>query len=85
MLRAKSFSALGPCAGEEPLACPITAFHGTRDRRITKGMVEGWQRFTSGNFELLEISGHHLWPLDKEAKVTWLGHIRERLIKLESS
>ena len=63
--------------------CPITAFHGTRDRRIAKGMVEGWQRFTTGQFELLEIAGHHLWPLDKEAKVSWLGDISERLTRLE--
>ena len=47
-------------------------------------MVEGWQRFTTGRFELLEIAGHHLWPLDKEAKVSWLGHICERLSRPES-
>ena len=46
-------------------------------------MVEGWQRFTTGTFEVVEIAGHHLWPLDKEAKVSWLAHICERLTRLE--
>ncbi len=72
------------CAGAAPLDCPITAFYGTKDKRITKGMMEGWQRFTTGSHELLEIAGHHLWPLDKAAKHRWLGLIFERLTWLES-
>ena len=53
-----------------------------RDRRITREMVLGWQRFTRGEFECLGIDGHHLWPLDKDAKVVWLRLIAERLQKL---
>ena len=45
-------------------------------------MVLGWQRFTRGEFECLGIDGHHLWPLDKDAKVVWLRLIAERLQKL---
>lgn len=75
---------LNVCAGEPPLGCPITAFYGSRDRRITKGMVEGWQLFTNGSFEAIQIEGHHLWPLNKEAKVSWLSHICQRLGSLEA-
>ena len=42
-------------------------------------MVDGWQLFTTGSFEAVQIEGHHLWPLDKEAKVSWLSHICQRL------
>ena len=84
MLQRKSYEFANSCAGAAPLDCPVTAFYGTRDRRITKNMIQGWRRFTTGRFELLEIAGHHLWPLDKEAKVSWLGNISERLTMLES-
>ena len=72
------------CAGEAPLDCPIIAFYGTKDRRITKAMVEAWQRFTTSDSEMIEIAGHHLWPLNKEAKVSWLKHICERLTELQA-
>ena len=48
-------------------------------------MVEGWQRFTSSAFKAFEIDGHHLWPLDKQAKVSWLELICQRLQSLETA
>ena len=48
-------------------------------------MVEGWQRFTTSAFEAIEIGGHHLWPLDRQAKVSWLEHICQRLDSLETA
>lgn len=72
-------------AGEAPLECPITAFYGSRDRRITQDMVDSWRRFTSSTFETIQIEGHHLWPLDKEAKAAWLGHICQRLRRLQEA
>ena len=65
--------------GEAPFGFPITAFCGSRDRRITEQMVLGWRRFTTGAFECLGIDGHHLWPLEKEPKLLWLRLIAERL------
>ncbi|KAL3147970.1 hypothetical protein ABBQ38_014265 [Trebouxia sp. C0009 RCD-2024] len=59
----------------ERFAFPISTFHGTRDRRVTRAMVEGWQRFTTGPFSCAAIEGTHLWPLDKTAKTTWLQAI----------
>ena len=61
--------------GAEAFDFPITAFHGSRDRKISADMVAGWRRFTSAAFSQHEIEGHHLWPLDKAAKREWLSRI----------
>lgn len=62
--------------GPLPFDFPITAFYGTGDRRVSKEMVQGWQRFTSsGDFACCEVGGNHLWPLDKDAKRCWLEAI----------
>ena len=42
-------------------------------------MVRGWQKFTTGSFDLITIDGHHLWPLIKEAKAQWLSSIVEHM------
>lgn len=44
--------------------------------------LQGWQRFTTGSFQLLEVDGHHLWPLDKVSKAVWLTTIAEHLGQL---
>ena len=62
-------------ADEPPFGFPVHAFYGSRDRRISRAMVEGWAAHTSGSFELTEVEGHHLWPLDRQAKARWLQHI----------
>ena len=49
------------------------------DRRVTKDMVAGWQRFTTGAFSCAAVEGNHLWPLDKAAKMTWLQAIVTQL------
>jgi surfactin synthase thioesterase subunit len=63
----------------------LTTFHATRDQMITREMVEGWETHTNGAFELLSIDGHHLFPLQKEQKRTWLEAIVARLEKLRLS
>ncbi|KAL3140709.1 hypothetical protein ABBQ32_005265 [Trebouxia sp. C0010 RCD-2024] len=63
----------------EPFAFPISTFHGTRDRRVTRAMVEGWQRLTTGSFSCAAVEGTHLWPLDKTAKTVWLQAIVAQL------
>ncbi|KAK9824782.1 hypothetical protein WJX74_008322 [Apatococcus lobatus] len=70
-------------AGEVPFSIPFTCFWGSRDKRVTQQMVLGWQRFTSSNFACHEISGHHLWPLEKEAKLDWLKQIADGLTSLK--
>ena len=56
---------------------PIQAFWGTRDRRVSEEMVMGWSDVTSGAFQIEEVQGNHLWPLDAVAKKTWLGRVAE--------
>jgi medium-chain acyl-[acyl-carrier-protein] hydrolase len=43
-----------------PLACPVTAFAGTRDPDISVEDVAGWARHTTGAFRLARFeAGHH--------------------------
>lgn len=43
-------------------------------RRVTPALMEGWQRFTTGPFQLLAVPGNHLWPLnDRDSKAAWLA------------
>ena len=55
------------------------AYWGSKDRKITKPMVSGWRKFTTGSFQLIEIQGNHLWPLMKEAKQQWLASIVDHI------
>ena len=48
-------------------------------------MVESWERFTTSTFEAIEIGGHHLWPLDRQAKVSLLERICQRLHSLQTT
>lgn len=57
----------------------LTTFFGTRDRKVGRDMVLGWEKFTRGRFECVEVEGNHLFPLEKEAKTVWLQHIADRL------
>ncbi|KAK9813306.1 hypothetical protein WJX72_012248 [[Myrmecia] bisecta] len=68
--------------GKPPFSFPMTTFWGSRDRRITASMVSGWQTYTSGPFTSQQIDGHHLWPLDKAAKLVWLTVIAKELSEL---
>jgi hypothetical protein len=67
--------------GEAPFpGLPIFAWWGGRDRRVSKELVHGWSRFTSGPFQMTCMpGGTHLWPLDPALKPQWLkelvGHL----------
>ncbi len=69
------------CAGEPAFEFPITAYNGSRDQKISSSMVAGWQKYTTADFSLTQIDGHHLWPLDKTAKQDWLSRI---VVQLEA-
>lgn len=58
---------------------PLTVFYARHDDMITSTMCKGWQEQTSGTFEFIPISGHHLFPLDKEQKSIWLNDIVKRM------
>ncbi len=36
-----------PSAGAAALEVPLTAFYGKADRKISRAMVAGWERFTT--------------------------------------
>jgi surfactin synthase thioesterase subunit len=62
-------------AGKPKFDFPIFSFWGSKDRRISEGMVQGWQDFTSASFASHRIEGHHLWPLQPASKAVWLQQI----------
>ena len=61
----------------EPLACPITAFGGTRDGQVDEAELEGWRRHTSGAFAVRMFEGGHFFFRDQAAGVA--GAIAEAL------
>ena len=69
-------------AGEQPFDVPLTTYYGIRDRKISAAMVGGWQRFTTESVSCTAIDGHHLWPLDREAKQAWLSDIVAHLTRI---
>ena len=66
-------------AGIQRFDFPIVAYWGTKDRKIMQAMVRGWRNFTTASFQLIQIDGHHLWPLVKEAKLQWLTSIVDHI------
>jgi len=79
MLHPSAYRRTSATAGDQPFDFPIVAYWGGSDRKITEAMVNGWQKFTTGSFELIRIDGHHLWPLIKDAKTQWLSGIVNRI------
>jgi surfactin synthase thioesterase subunit len=47
----------------EPLTCPVTALTGDRDPRVAAVAVRGWERHTTGPFELRVFPGGHFYPV----------------------
>ena len=67
-------------AGQLDFGFPITAFAGARDARVSADMVRRWAAFAPpGRFELLEVDGPHLWPLERGPKAAWLSAIVARM------
>jgi surfactin synthase thioesterase subunit len=66
-------------ASAPPFDFPITAFVAEADRKVSRGLVEGWARFTSAGFALHSIKGNHLFVLatgtQRDAKDAWLQRV----------
>lgn len=43
------------------IACPLTVFGGTEDRRATRAELEAWSAFANGAFRLRMFSGDHFY------------------------
>jgi surfactin synthase thioesterase subunit len=55
-------------AEEPPLACSITAFGGTRDRRVSEPEVAAWREQTAGDFRMQMFEGGHFFFQDRLAE-----------------
>jgi medium-chain acyl-[acyl-carrier-protein] hydrolase len=43
------------------LSCPISAFGGLHDHRVSRGDLEAWRDQTSGSFSLRMFAGDHFF------------------------
>ncbi len=46
---------------ELPLAMPITAIYGTKDKEASKAVMAPWEQYTTASFELIGIEGDHFF------------------------
>jgi medium-chain acyl-[acyl-carrier-protein] hydrolase len=46
---------------EPPLDCPITAYCGTADARVTVQSLDGWAQQTTGTFDVETFPGGHFY------------------------
>ena len=56
-------------AVEAPLPCPITAFGGARDRRISEREIGEWRRQTDNDFRYEMFDGDHFFLQDRRAQL----------------
>ena len=49
---------------QPPLACPITAYGGLADPRVTRDELQGWHRHTAGPFVMRMFPGGHFYLQD---------------------
>lgn len=52
-----------------PLSCPITAFGGLTDTRVTRAEIAAWRDQTSGAFTLRMVPGGHFFAYDPHGPV----------------
>jgi surfactin synthase thioesterase subunit len=52
-----------------PLTCPITAFIGDRDPRVTLDEAQAWQECTAGGFAVEIFPGDHFYLTARRAEV----------------
>lgn len=64
----------------EPLACPITAFGGLRDRVINRRLLEQWREHTASAFRVETFPGGHLFL--RKSREELLGRIGEALSRV---
>ncbi|WP_309231655.1 alpha/beta fold hydrolase [Nocardia sp. SYP-A9097] len=57
------------CASDATVSCPIVAFVGTSDPRVTIDDAWAWQSYTSGNFALKTFPGGHFYLAEQRDAV----------------
>jgi pyochelin biosynthesis protein PchC len=63
---------------EGPVPCPLTALIGESDPELTAGEAAGWEKWTTGPFQLLAFPGGHFYLSDRPAAV--VESVRRRLL-----
>ncbi|MDX2531352.1 thioesterase II family protein [Streptomyces europaeiscabiei] len=68
---------------QSPLACPVTAFAGADDPRVTVAEVRSWARHTTGPFSVEVHPGGHFFLADHREAVleTVTGHLGDRALR----
>ncbi|GGZ29553.1 oleoyl-ACP hydrolase [Streptomyces olivaceoviridis] len=66
-----------------PLSCPVTAFNGRTDPKVSSPDVDAWRDHTTASFESLVFPGGHFYLVDRSEEVTAalidrLSHITRR-------
>jgi len=56
-------------AEDAPLGCGITAFGGTRDKRVSEAEVSAWRAQTTGEFRFQMFDGNHFFLQDRRDDV----------------
>ena len=54
---------------QPPLACPITAYAGVADPKVSRPQVEAWARHTAGRFTLRTFPGGHFYLQEQRAEL----------------
>ena len=70
---------------EAPLPCPITAFGGTRDRRITEQEIGEWSRQTSERFPVPDVRWGPFLPAGQARTVAGRHHAGRESARCRSS
>jgi surfactin synthase thioesterase subunit len=65
---------------EEPLDCPISAFGGSQDRKVTRQHLAAWRMQTRGSFSLRIFPGDHFYL--RNAKVSLLQTLGQQLAQI---
>jgi medium-chain acyl-[acyl-carrier-protein] hydrolase len=52
---------------EPPLECPITAYGGLSDPKVSRAQLQGWERHTGGPFVMRMFPGGHFYLQDDRA------------------
>ena len=64
---------------EEPMAVPITAFHGKEDTFVTEDEMRAWEGLTAGAFDLTVLRGDHFFLHPDQDQQVLLGEIVRKL------
>jgi pyochelin biosynthesis protein PchC len=63
---------------EGPVPCPVTALIGASDAELTAEDAAGWEKWTTGPFQLLTFPGGHFYLSDRPQEV--VDAVRRRLL-----